>query len=80
MTGIARYKGVYKIEVWFSITWNLALLQERKENKIDSSGNVQIGLNPQIFYTTPCLVWLKTPEAALKNLVCGNCGDFLWPI
>lgn len=53
VTSISRCKGIYKIEVRFSITWNgnlaCCLLQERQENKIDSSGNVQITLIHRCF-------------------------------
>jgi len=56
-------------------------LQERQENKTDTCGNIQRALNYtdiyQVFYTTSCLIWLKTPETALKNPVYENCGLFL---
>lgn len=80
ITSISRCKGVYKIEVWLSNIWHrkLSLLfvagRTRKQDwQLWKCSN---SLNPQVFYTTRCLVGLKTSEAAHQKRVYGNCGVF----
>lgn len=62
-------------------------LRERQEKNTDSCGNVErkrwiliYREIYQVFYTTNCLMWLKSPEAACENPVYENSGLFLEPI
>lgn len=69
--------------------WNLTVVHcgKDKEKNTDSCGNVErkrwiliYREIYQVFYTTNCLMWLKSPEAACENPVYENSGLFLEPI